>query len=382
MRARATLIVCFAAFVLLGLPEGILGTAWPEIRGSFELEVERLAWLSSFYAAGYLLSSMVSGRAVKRFGLRRAAAVAAALAGAAVLVISGSPVLGLLLLGHALLGCAVGGIDAALNAYLSLRHGPREMNAMHGFFGVGAAIGPLVARAALGLGLSWRLLYLGIGILWLVASARFSSDHELDVTVSSDSESRDQPALRDARVGSALLLTYFALYVSAEVILGQWSFSLLTERRGVSENVAGLATAGFWAGLTVGRFGLAALAARVTPFSTLRWSLALMTVSVLFVWSDPFPGADLIALAGAGLGMAGVFPSLVTATPSLVGRDRTANLIGYQLAASSGGFIVMPLVLSLFVSASSLDAVAPFVLVLVLGQVLTQVALERVPRSA
>ena len=381
MKARATLIVCFAAFVLLGLPEGILGTAWPEIRGSFSLDVERLAWLSSVYAAGYLASSLVSGRVVTAFGLRRSAASAAAVAAVGLLIIAAAQSLTVLLVGQALMGFAVGGIDAALNAYMTLRHGPREMNALHGFFGVGAAAGPLIARGALSFDFSWRVLYLCIGILWAIAAIRFGGDDELDVDTRPAVDQETEPHRRDARVASALLLTYFALYVSAEVIVGQWSFSLLTEQRGVGENVAGVATAGFWGGLTVGRFGLAAIAARATPFVTLRVSLAVVVVSVLVIWADPFAGADVAAMAFAGLGMAGVFPSLVTATPKLVGRGRTANLVGYQLAASSAGFIVMPLVLGEFVASTSLEAMPPFVFALVVAQIATHVALERVPRQ-
>ena len=374
---RATLVVCFASFVFLGLPEGILGTAWPEIRSSFEAPVERLAWLSASYASGYLVSSLVSGRFVGSFGLRRAASVMALAAAGGVLLIGSAFDMSLVLVGSALLGFGVGGIDSSLNAYMTLRHGPREMHALHGFFGVGAALGPLIARGAFSVDLSWRVLYLALGLLWLGTAVRFSTDEELDVAHTDQTNGAGDQEPTHARLATVLLLSYFAFYVSAEVIMGQWSFSLLTEERGVSGNLAGVATAGFWGGLTIGRFALSVLGNRAQPFQTLRGSILLIAASVAVFWLDPRPGLDLLAMAMTGLGMAGVFPSLVTVTPSLVGRARTANLVGYQLAASSAGFIIAPLTLAAIVGAKDLEAMPPFVLMLIGGLACTHVGLER-----
>ena len=148
-RVPLTLVVAFALFVLLGLPEGVLGPAWPSIRASLDRPVSSLAWLVAAYTMGYFLSTVVAGRVQARLGVG-ATVAAGALAMAAGLALYASAVaFGLAVVAALVLGTGGGTVDASINAHVAVAHGPRAMNLLHGFFGIGATAGPLLMTAAL-----------------------------------------------------------------------------------------------------------------------------------------------------------------------------------------------------------------------------------------
>lgn len=371
------LLVMFAAFIMLGLPEGVLGTAWPSIRSSFDQPESALAQLIIAYTVGYLLSTLVMGRLVERLGMDPTIRLGVFLTATGLAAYALSPVWLLTLLAGWLLGSGAGVVDASVNAEVALRHGQRTMNLLHAAFGVGATLGPLFITALLGLDASWRVAYfvlLGIELAILVSlgprgTARAGDEGE-------DSAASYGSLVRRPGLVLASTLIYFAVYVGSEITVGQWSFSVLTEDRGISEYAAGFAVAAYWGGLTVGRLALGALGSRMHPMTLLRGSGTAALVAVIWFLADTT--GSLIALPILGLAFAGVFPALVLMTSSWLPEEMVTKAVGWQLAASSAGAIVSQAAIGRVVDIGGLDnavtAMVVMVGLLVAAHVGTEVA--------
>lgn len=365
----------FAAFLVLGLPDGALGPAWPSIRAAVGRPPSDLAWLISLGTIAYLLSSASSGHLAERRGAGSIAAGAALIAAAGSVLFAVGPVWVAVVAGAVLVGLGGGVIDPTMNAYLALRHGPRAMNTAHGVYGIGATLGPLAVGATLSSGFPWQGVYAAIAGIQLSVAAGLAV-HRRRIAASSGPVEGEHVG-RGSRTLVAWLLATFFFYVGAETSVGAWTFSLLTEHRGVGETAAAVAVGGFWAGLTLGRLGLGGLGHRVPPRRLLRGSVLVVAIAVAALWADPFAGAALGALPLIGLAMAGVFPTLVYLTPRWLGSRRTRRIVGYQLAASSAGAIVAAWLIGAMVRASGLAAVGAGIAVVTGGLVVSYFMLER-----
>ncbi|MEM7287296.1 MAG: MFS transporter [Actinomycetota bacterium] len=377
-RARRTgLVLAFTLFVLLGLPEGVLGTVWPSMRASLDRPVESLAWLVAGYTAGYFVSTLFAGRTQDRVGVGSTVALGVAATSVGLALYTFGDLWPLVVAAAFVLGCGGGTVDAALNGYLAIAHGARAMNMLHAMFGIGATGGPLLVTAALSLDISWRWVY-GVLlaaeiVLLLVVAARRDV---LSVTPREPSADQGDESMRWRVL--APMLAVFVFYVSVEASYGQWSYSVLTDERGVSDTTAGWAVAAFWGGLTAGRLALGFVGDRIEPERLLALSAAGMVAGSALFWWDPVAGVDLAALPLIGLAAAGVFPALVLLTPSWIGEKQTGRAVGYQLAASSVGVIATSAVLGALVRSVDLGVVAPTLLVLSIAMVAANLVTQRV----
>jgi len=226
----ATLVLASAGFVSLGLPEGLLGVAWPSIRAEFGISLDSLGMLLATAAGGYAIASAFSGRILNRFGIGTVLAVCCATTGSALIGYSISPSWPTMVALGAVLGAGGGMIDAALNVYAAIQHGPRVLNWMHAAFGLGAAIGPLIMTAVIASGMSWSIGYLGVAVAQLLLALGYALLRRRFATA----PTAQQPTLRAtgglARMPLAWLCIFvFCVYAGIEVAAGQWAFSLFTE---------------------------------------------------------------------------------------------------------------------------------------------------------
>jgi fucose permease len=225
----------------------------------------------------------------------------------------------------------------------------------------------------LDLGGDWRSVYFGVvGLeaLILVALSRHIEAYDVDPQTELTSYGKPTGGA-GADTGAALvaapmpvasllgMLGVFFFYVAPEAGYGHWTYSVLTEERGVSDGLAGAAVAGYWGGLTAGRMLLGMLGDRVRPTQLVRWSLVSVVAGAAVFWLDPLPGLDLVSLLWLGMSMAGVFPAMVLLTPSWVGSANTSRAVGYQLGAASVGVILSSQAIGALVRAYGLDAVPP-----------------------
>jgi fucose permease len=347
-RRLALLGLCYAAFVGLGLPDGLLGVAWPSIRASFGLRLDALGALLALSTTGYVAASFASGRALARMGLGSLLALSCFATGGSLLGYAVAPQWSVMLGCAVVAGLGAGAIDAGLNTYVATHHGARTLNWLHACWGVGAASGPALMTRVLMQGRPWPVGYglvaagqLALALCFAATRARWPASDVSSGGVASAGRAvpfAETLRLRAARLGIALFLVYTGL----EAAVGAWAFSLLTEARGLSMESAGAAVSAYFAALTLGRLVFGALVGAASPGALLRAALAAVVVCAGLLTLELGPRASLAALAGLGLACGPVFPSLIAATPGRVGPDHAANAVGFQVAAAAMGQSLLP----------------------------------------
>jgi fucose permease len=353
--------IALVAFAALGLPDGMLGIAWPSMRATFDLPLAGLGQLLLAGTIGYLTGSASSGFLSDRFGTRPVLMGSALASAAAMLAFAAAPSWPLVLLGGLAAGYGGGGIDAALNAYVALRHGPRTMNLVHGCYGIGATIGPLVLTAVLAGGRSWRLPYAGLFALQLALLTAYALTGGAWGGRRPAREATARPvAIPWALVGVGLAL--FFVYTGVEVATGQWSYTFLTTARSAPATAAGLAVSAFWAGLTAARLAVALFGRRLGPLPLLHASVVVTLAALALFWWSPAPAVGYAGLVLAGVGFAPVFPALVTLTPRRVGEDVAARVVGLQLGAAGSGASLAPAGLGVLMQWGGTALLAPCLL--------------------
>jgi fucose permease len=348
------LLLGYLAFVLIGLPDGLVGVAWPSVSRAFGLPDTALGLVIAAMAAGHFCAGLVSGRLFERLGAGRMLAAAALAAACGAAAQAAAPVWPAMVGGGALAGLGTGGIDAAMNTYVAGRWSPRQINWLHGCYGAGATIGPFLMTAALASGRSWRVAYLVCAAGMALSSGAFAATRGRWI-VAAGRGGRGGASWRQAlrhRLVPVLLLIFFC-YTGLEVTLGQWSFTVLTEARGWSAADAALWTSIYWGSLTAGRFGLGALVGRVGPTRMIRLCMvATAAGSLLFAMGFPRPG---LVLAGAGL--APIFPTLMSRMPQRLGASVALHAVGFMVSAAMVGSGALPSLAGAVAARAGLEAV-------------------------
>lgn len=361
--------IAVLAFVSLGLPDGVLGVAWPSMRSTLGLGVGELGSLLAAAMVGYLASAFASGTLVARVGVGRLLLVSALVMTASSLGYALAPGRAMALGAALLAGLGGGAIDAGINAYAARRLPPRLVTWLHACYGVGAMLGPLLITGAIAVVGSWRA---GYGILALVlaamalafAATRSAWDaQEPDAGAAPGTLEAPAASLRETLAYPAvwLNLALFFLYTGLEVTAGQWTYSLLAEARGLDMGAAGLAVSAYWASLSLGRVVFGALAARHSPERLLRVSLAIAPGAALMLWWAPRPVVGLLGLGALGFAFAPIYPLLVAVTPARVGRRRVTQAVGLQVALAYLGAAALPGAAGALAATAGLEAIPPLV---------------------
>ena len=376
-------ILAYAAFIALGMPDGLLGIAWPTMRLDFGVPLDAVGMLLVASVAGYMTSSFLSGTLVSRFSVGQVLAVSCMLTGAALIGYTLVPQWWMMVLLGVVAGLGAGAIDAGMNTYAAAHFGEGLVQWLHASYGIGITLGPIIITTALTTFDSWRLGYRVVGgFQFLMALAFF-------FTLAWWSDQRQTPAdgpqekkLTDYKTPMSetvrrprvwLSVSLFFLYVGAEVSLGIWAYSLLTESRGIEPRLAGLLTGSYWAMFTVGRILAGLYAKRIGINTLVQGSLALALAGALLLWWNPFPMANLIAVALVGFAIAPIFPALISGTSQRVGVHLAANTIGMQMAVTGLGASLIPSFAGILARRFSLEIV-PVILV---GLFLTLLGLYR-----
>nr|WP_236646996.1 MFS transporter [Micromonospora acroterricola] len=371
------LLLAYLAFVSLGLPDGLLGVGWPSISADFGVPTEAVGFLLTAGTVGYLTSSVLAGFTLARVGVGALLAGSTLLASLSLTGYAVSPGLAVLVGCALLLGLGSGAIDSGLNAYAAGAFGPRHMNWMHAFFGLGVAIGPLIMTGALSAGLAWRWGYGIVAAAQLALAAAFAlTVRAWRRRVPAPAEAGAPPAAPAVRVPVRATLRLpavwsgalaFALYVAIEVSAGLWAFLLLTEGRGLSAAVAGGCVSAYWGSLFVGRVVQGVVAERLGARLVLRSSLAGMAVGAALV---AVPGSAALAVLGlvvVGFAAAPVFPLLTLTTADRVGAEHADRAIGLQIGAAGVGAALVPAGLGVLVGKLSVQVLGPALVVLALA---------------
>ncbi|PWU46823.1 MFS transporter [Micromonospora sp. S4605] len=394
----ALLLLAYLAFVSLGLPDGLIGVGWPSIRVDFGVPTEAVGLVLTAGTVGYLGSSVAAGFTLARLGVGRLLAGSTLLASLALTGYATTPALALMVGCALLLGLGSGAIDSGLNAYAAGAFGPRHMNWMHAFFGLGVAIGPLIMTGALTAGLSWRWGYAVVAAAQLVLAVAFALTvrawrdrvpvpgaapaapgegglpAEVRVPVAGADGAPSAVAVAPVRVRETLRLPAvwfgalaFAVYVAIEVAAGLWAFLLLTEGRGLGAAVAGLCVSGYWGSLFVGRVVQGVVAERLGSSTVLRASLLGMAAGAALI---ALPGPAWLAVTGlavVGFAAAPVFPLLTLTTADRVGPAHADRAIGLQIGTAGLGGALIPAGIGVLLGNTSVELLGPALLLLALA---------------
>ncbi|MEO3778688.1 MFS transporter [Micromonospora sp. B11E3] len=372
------LLLAYLAFASLGLPDGLLGVGWPSIRADFGVPTEAVGLLLTAGTAGYLTSSVLAGFTLARLGVGALLAGSTLLTSLALTGYATSPAVAVTTGCALLLGFGSGAIDSGLNAYAAGVYGPRHMNWMHAFFGLGVAVGPLIMTGVLGTGLGWRWGYGVVAAVQFALAAAFALTVRAWRNRAPAGPDGDAPAAAVAPVGPRDTLRLpavwlgavaFVVYVAIEIGAGLWAFLLLTEGRGLTAGVAGVAVSGYWGSLFVGRVVQGIGAERLGPARVLRGSLLGMAAGAALV---ALPAPAWVAVTGLlvlGFAAAPVFPLLTLNTAERVGAAHADRTIGVQIAAAGLGGSVVPTGIGVLLGRTSVEALGPALLVLAVALV-------------
>ncbi len=371
------ILLAYGAFIALGMPDGLLGVAWPSIRAGFSIPLDALGMLLFAAVTGYMTSSFLSGALIARMGVGNLLAVSCALTGSALVGYTLVPYWWMMVLLGVVAGLGAGAIDAGLNTYVAAHFGEGLMQWLHASYGIGVTLGPIIMTLALTALNSWRIGYRIVGGFQFLMAASFvltlslwnardethkESEPEKRLT---DYKTPLGETMRQPRVWLSVLL--FFLYVGAEVTLGTWAYSLLTLSRGVPPQTAGFWAGSFWATFTIGRV-LAGLYAKRLGINTLvQGSLVLAFLGAALLWWNPSQLVNLLAVALIGFAIAPVFPALMSGTSQRVGVHFAANTIGMQMAASGLGTAVIPSLVGVLARQVSLEVVPVCLVILFAG---------------
>ncbi|MEH0973255.1 MFS transporter [Micromonospora sp. CPCC 205546] len=386
------LLLAYLAFVSLGLPDGLIGVGWPSIRADFGVPTEAVGLVLTAGTAGYLTSSVLAGFTLARLGVGWLLAGSTLLASLALTGYASAPGLALMVGCALVLGLGSGAIDSGLNAYAAGAFGPRHMNWMHAFFGLGVALGPLIMTGALSAGLSWRWGYGLVAGAQLVLAAAFA----LTVRAWRERAPAGGPAgsapettavavpVRETLRLPAVWLgaSAFVVYVAIEVAAGLWAFLLLTEGRGLGPAVAGVCVSGYWGSLFVGRVVQGVVAERLSAAAVLRGSLVAMAAGAVLI---ALPAPAWVAVAGlfvVGFAAAPVFPLLTLTTADRVGAAHADRAIGLQIGAAGLGAALVPAGIGVLLGNTSVELLGPALVVLALGLIALHAATTRRPAPA
>jgi fucose permease len=355
----ALLALSYLAFVSLGLPDTVIGVAWPSIRDRFGVSQAGLGFVLSVGVAGYVVSSVIAGRLVVALGVGRLLAASCALVALGLTGYALAPRWALFVPMAAVIGLGSGAIDAALNGWAA-RHIPvRHVNWLHACWGVGATAGPAMMTAVLArggsYGLGYVLLACALGAMGLAfAATRRAWEDGAAAGGGIALHGGAGEALRSGRV--LLQIAFFFVYTGLEAGTGQWCFTVLREARGLDIESAGTWTAVYWGSILAGRVVLGFVVDRVGPDRLLRvTTVTAVAGAVLFASSGGPLGRLGLVLLGASL--APIFPTLMSRTPARVGQHLAPHAVGFQVGAATLGSAAVPALFGLLAAGAGLRAI-------------------------
>lgn len=339
--------VIYLAFISLGLPDALLGAAWPSMYQPLGADLSWAGAVSMIISAGTIVSSLASDRLNSRLGTGKVTAGSVALTAIALFGFSTCTAFWQLCVWAVPYGLGAGSVDAALNNYVALHYQSRHMSWLHCMWGVGASVGPVIMGRALAAG-SWQSGYRVISLMQIVLTAillfslpLWKRPDEDGAGVNVTPEHRSLPQL--LRIpGVPEVMISFACYSAVEATAGMWAASYCTLMRGIDAQTAAGWASLFYLGITVGRFFSGFLTMKFNDHQMIRGGQAVILVGLVLIF---LPAGNTLLFAGliiVGLGCAPIYPSIIHETPANFGRNLSMSMTGVQMAAAYVGTTLLP----------------------------------------
>jgi fucose permease len=373
------LVIIYLAFISLGLPDSLLGAAWPAMQSDIGAPLETGGILFMTIAGGTIISSLVSGNLLKRFGTGRVTLVSVSMTAVALLGFNFAPSVGWLVICAIPLGLGAGAVDAGLNDFVATNYKAHHMSWLHCFWGVGATLGPVIMAQFISGDNSWRNGYMIIAciqiflVLVLILSLPLWKRVSRNSNTALEEVSKESLMTNHVEVekgikpiqvkGVKLALVSFLFYCGAEATMNLWGSSYLVNIKGLNPATAAAWVSFYFAGITIGRFVTGFITFRTSNRTLIRTgqTIALIGAIILIL---PLPSTfSLIAFIIVGLGLAPIFPCMLHETPIRFGKKHSQTIMGYQMAVAYTGTTFIPPLLG-FTATQLTIGILPFCIVI------------------
>ena len=354
------LFIIYLSFISLGLPDAVLGAAWPIIHEEFGVPISFSGSIYMLISCCTILSSLKSESLRLRFGTGKITAFSVLLTAVAIFGFSISPSLSVMLCFAIPYGLGAGSVDAALNHYVAVHYSGRSMNWLHCMWGIGAALGPYILGFVLQRGESWRSGYLvlsmiqaALTIVLFLSLGLWGKEEKKEKT----EEKKTPMSFRQilSITGAKECLVSFFLYCAIEQTLGLWSGSFMVYSLKIEAKLAASFVALFYFGITFGRFLAGILAAKWQDEALILGGCGILFLGLVLLFCSMVPSQEvklfgmelrqilvICALLLSGLGCAPIYPAIIHSTPRNFGAENTSALIGKQMAAAYIGSMSFP----------------------------------------
>lgn len=362
------LFIIYIAFIGLGIPDSLFGTAWPAISDEFSLPVSWANFVTIIISGGTIISSLLSARIINRFGTAAVTAVSTTMTAFALLGFSVSQNMLYLCLCAIPLGLGAGAIDTALNNYVALHYKASHMNFLHCFYGIGVSLSPFIMSFALSKS-SWQngyfnvsLVQFGIALLTIISLPIWKKVRH-SVTNSQSSPTRTLPLktmLRNPKVITACMI--FLGSCGVEYTCGIWGSTYLVRGKGAAVDTAALMITFYYVGIAFGRFLSGILSAKLTSNQLIRaGQITVLAALVLLILPLPYQ-VSAFSLFLIGMGNGTIYPNMLHLTPANFGEDVSQSVIGVQMAFSYVGILLAPAIFGLMAQYITISLFPYFIL--------------------
>lgn len=378
------LAIIYIAFISLGLPDSLLGSAWPSIYTEFGVPLSYAGIISMIIAFGTIISSLQSDRLTRKLGTGKVTAISVVMTALALFGFSVSHSFAMLCLWAIPYGLGAGSVDASLNNYVALHYESKHMSWLHCMWGVGATLGPYIMGFALTGGNGWNMGYRYIGILQIVLTAVLVFSLPLwkgSKTTATDFTDTSRKPLSLPEIiripGAKEVMLCFFCYCALEQTTGLWASSYLTLYKGILPETAASFASLFFIGITIGRALSGFVTMKLSNVQMIRLGQVLIAVGIITMLLPGLPLFSLIGLILIGLGCAPIYPCIIHSTPAHFGAERSQAIIGVQMASAYIGTCLMPPLFGILANRITVALLPLYLLAVLLIMVLMHELLTR-----
>lgn len=377
--------IIYIAFISLGLPDALLGAAWPTIYTQFDVPVSYAGIVSAVISCCTVVSSLMSDKLTSRYGAGKVTAISVAMTAFALLGFSVSGSFWVLCLFAIPYGLGAGSVDAALNNYVALHYASRHMSWLHCMWGVGTTIGPFIMGLALSGGHMWNIGYRYVGLIQVVISAVVFLSLPLwkSAERATDTSEHEPIPLREVFKipGAREVMLSFLCYCAYEQTAILWGSSYLVGTAGIDAELAATLGSLFCIGITIGRGISGFITFKLNDTAMIRLGEILSALGAILMLLPLGAWSKMAGLMVLGLGCAPIYPSTIHSTPAHFGAERSQAIIGVQMASAYVGTTLMPPIFGLIANHISIKLMPVFILVLIITGMYMYERLERISRQ-
>jgi fucose permease len=379
---RLKIGLAFSAFILIGASDATLGVTLPGMSAHYHVDKGTIGLLFICMSVGYILGSFNNGLLMEKLGNRLFLMCASGIFLLAAIMISIMPPFLVLACVYMLLGLSIAMFDAGLNSYIAgLPDNTKLLNYLHAFYGAGALLGPAVASSLLALQRGWSSPYIVWGSMSLILLLSFAFLFKENAPRHQEKTAAEGNILTTVLKLRVVWLAaiFLMVYVGTEISLGSWSYSFLTEERHGATLISGWTISGYWFGLMLGRLVLGRVAQRIGDKRLIELCLVGVAISLLIIWTLPFPLASAFGLCLAGFSLGPIFPTMIALMSRLVSARILPTTIGFLASLGSMGGSLFPWLAGNLAQHIGLWSLLPYVIILTIVQACLWLILHKQP---